>query len=284
MGHVDHGLRGAESEADAAFVWDLAEALGLPFSIRQLHLDAEKSGSEGAARDQRFAALGAMAQDHGCGAIVLAHHAGDQAETVLLRLLRGCGPQGLGAIRSRSRVGDCLLLRPLLHIPRASLLEYLATTGQTFRTDSTNQLPMYLRNKVRLQTLPALRELNPEIDAALVRMARHAAEANDAIAQIGRALALEARRANGRGGYDREVLRAAPIAALRWLLHKVIRGRTVKHADAMSASQLDRAVELVRGRRVAGQLEFAGGRRLVVTRAVVRVTGAGEAAPVKEDS
>jgi tRNA(Ile)-lysidine synthase len=175
---VDHGLR-AGSAADAAFVVDHAKALGLDARLETLApadlARHRRAGAEGAARAARYEALWRAAGDLGCGWLATGHTLDDQAETVLLQLLRGAGPDGLAGMPVRSG----RLLRPLLGVRRAETRDCCAAIGVGWREDPTNDDPGPLRNRVRQRLLPLLEELRPGAAAALARTAALAADERD---------------------------------------------------------------------------------------------------------
>ena len=168
--HVNHGMRGAESDGDQAFVEELCRRLGLQLVSRRL-IPPEQAG-ETWAREARYAALREMAAQAECGVIALAHHQDDQAETLLEHLLRGTGPEGLAGMRPLSRLGGVTLARPLLGLSRAALREALAEAGESWREDSTNAQAQCLRNRLRLEILPALEALSPGASARMASAAR----------------------------------------------------------------------------------------------------------------
>jgi tRNA(Ile)-lysidine synthase len=177
IGHVNHGLRGAESEGDEHAVAELAARLGVPFAAERVDPHALREGTSSrdrptlqeAARALRYAALERIAQQLGAGRIATAHHADDQAETVLLRLFRGTGPDGLGGIPERSPDGR--IVRPLLRLSRADLERYAAARVLTWREDSSNAETDYARNRLRA-ALPALaRDFNPRLLRAIADLA-----------------------------------------------------------------------------------------------------------------
>jgi tRNA(Ile)-lysidine synthase len=172
---VDHGLHPG-SAADAAFVADHAKSLGLPARVLTLtpaDLDAHHAaGPEGAARAARYAALRAAADTLGCQWLATGHTLDDQAETVLLQLLRGAGPDGLAGIPVRSG----RLLRPLLAVRRAETRASCTATGLPWREDPTNATDGPLRNRVRHHLLPLLEQLRPGATRTLARTATLAAD------------------------------------------------------------------------------------------------------------
>jgi tRNA(Ile)-lysidine synthase len=248
--HLDHGLR-PESAADAAFCRELCLALGIPFRTRRADVGArrrsEGGGLEEAARRERHAFLRAVAEEEGASWIALAHTRDDQAETVLLRLLRGAGSLGLSAMRPRA--GD--LLRPLLGLSRRDVLDHLAERSLSWREDASNADLAIARNRVRRELIPYLeRHFNPAVRESLARSAALLAEDADVLAAVaGEALTVTA-------------LRSAPRAVARLTVRRALqaagglRGVGLKHVDAIVDLA---ATEAPSGRRVA----LPGGREAV---------------------
>lgn len=175
--HVNHGLRGAESDEDAAFVREFAAAAGLRCLEETVRL--EPGCSEEACRRARYDALRAMAARSGADRIATAHTADDQAETVLLRLARGAGLRGLSGMPVSGRVRGVKVVRPFLEVTREQVLEYVARHGLAFRTDSTNLSSRAARNFVRREIVPRMRErVNPRVREAILRAAGAIREAN----------------------------------------------------------------------------------------------------------
>jgi tRNA(Ile)-lysidine synthase len=174
--HFNHQLRGAEADEDEAFCRGVAAAEGVPFLAGRADVAAlaRESGRslEDAARQARYAWLEAAAGEAGADAIAVGHSQDDQAETFLLRLIRGAGPAGLAGIRPRSG----LVIRPLLDIPRAELRAYAAGHALPFREDSSNADVRIPRNRIRLELLPQLSLFSPAIAATLAREAALARE------------------------------------------------------------------------------------------------------------
>jgi tRNA(Ile)-lysidine synthetase-like protein len=156
--HLDHELRGAESEADARFVADLAAKFGIACTIgrrRQVEASFMAKGALSKNPSARYRAarlelFRTVVRENGLDGVILAHHADDQAETVLHRLLRGSGWSGLCGMRERGSIGGMVILRPMLGIRRAELRAYLMRVGQSWREDSSNVSEKYLRNRLRL--------------------------------------------------------------------------------------------------------------------------------------
>lgn len=171
--HVEHGLRGEESLRDAQMVEEYCSKHGIPFYLKRAAVSeyAEKYrlSTENAARNLRYAALQSVAKETGADYILTAHHMDDQAETVLLKLLRGTSAEGLGGMQ---RINGNIL-RPFLDITRDELEDYCRVRELTFCHDSSNDDIYYTRNRVRLELLPYLAEaFNPDIRRILVQTAR----------------------------------------------------------------------------------------------------------------
>jgi tRNA(Ile)-lysidine synthase len=162
--HLNHRLRGRESDEDAAFVCLLAEKHGLPCEIGRTDVKAlakkKKLSIETAAREARHAFFKRMSRKHGTNDVLLAHHADDQAETILGNVLRGCGLEGLGAMGLVTDLdSDLRFLRPLLRTRRAEIDTYVATHGLAYREDSSNASAEHRRNRLRHEALPLLAEI-----------------------------------------------------------------------------------------------------------------------------
>jgi len=178
VAHLNHGLRGAESGADEQFVQDLSQELDRPCRVARVDLarDARGENLEAAARFARYRWFGELAAELGAGWIATGHHADDQAETVLHRLMRGTGLQGLRGIAPIRRDGAVPILRPLLTVPRKELVEYLSEHRQGYRTDSSNADPRFTRNRIRHELLPLMATFNDDVVTALGRTAVQAEE------------------------------------------------------------------------------------------------------------
>jgi tRNA(Ile)-lysidine synthase len=244
--HVDHGLRGAESDADRLRAEALARGLGVPFCWRRAVV-APGPGLEARARRARYATLEALADEAGAARIVTGHTRDDQVETVLLRLLRGAGRGGLAGMRVRRG----RLWRPLLGVTRADVRRFLAERGLDFAVDRSNADLCHARNRVRRLLVPWLEaELNPRLGAALAALAVRLDDEERflAAAAAARAAAL----------CEGPALRVAVCAEPPALGRRIVR--------AWLAAQTGRAVGAHHVERVLG---LAGGR----TRGVVAVPG-----------
>lgn len=163
VGHVQHHLRDA-AERDAHFVAALADQLRLPCERLDIHPLHHGGNVEATARRQRYAALARIAQRHGAGFIATAHHADDQLETMLMRLVRGTGPRGLRGIAWRRAVAPGVeLIRPMLRATHAQAMDYLAQLRQPWREDESNADRTRLRARVRAEIVPVLRAMHPRV-------------------------------------------------------------------------------------------------------------------------
>ncbi|MDR2757072.1 MAG: tRNA lysidine(34) synthetase TilS [Planctomycetaceae bacterium] len=180
--HVNHCLRGEESDADADFVRHSVAGYGLQYFEHRIapeEWNTNKYGSlEAAARKIRYDFLTRTAEHIGFRYVATAHSADDQTETVLHRMIRGTGISGLAGITKMRQLNPAVtLIRPLLNIRRYDIIAYLEKLGKPFRTDSTNSKNHFTRNRIRNLLLPILRkEFNPKVDDAIERFAYLAAE------------------------------------------------------------------------------------------------------------
>ena len=258
--HINHCLRGEESDGDEVSARQLAEGLGAEFIAFRYDVAAiaEKTGesTETAGRRLRYEAFERVRKEKGAARIAVAHNRNDQAETVLMRILRGTGLRGLGGIEYKRP--DGIVIRPVLDLSRDQIEEYCRDRGLTPRIDHTNNQAIYTRNKIRLNLLPYLaREFNPSVSDALVRLSRQAREDEDfimsaALGYIGEdrwnqkdcSLLLE--------GFEK----LHPAAAKRVVLYCAAQAGMDQN---MSAVNLEDAVRLAREKAEARETDLADG-------------------------
>jgi tRNA(Ile)-lysidine synthase len=269
IAHVHHGLRGEDADADAAFVAALAKRLALPFAQRRVDPRARvaTAGSsrvrptvQEAARRLRAEALRDAAGELGADHVALAHNADDQAETVLLRLLRGTGPEGLGGIAERSP--DGFFVRPLLGVARREILAHAERRGIEWREDPSNADRRYARARLRHEWLPGLtRDFNPRLLRAIGDLAEAQRRESEWIAlrveqEASRRFAQDA-SGGLRIGADAWSTDGMPDAIARRLvrlaLHRMGCGRDVTRAH------IERVVRFLRDGRPGRKLELPGG-------------------------
>jgi tRNA(Ile)-lysidine synthase len=240
--HLDHGVR-PDSAEDAEFCRELCARLGVPIRIGHADVRAraerERRGLEDAARRERYLFLRRVLGEEAADAIATAHNRDDQAETLLLRLLRGSGRVGLGAISARSRG----IVRPLLTVSREDVLAYLEERGQTWREDPSNADPRYLRNRVRHELLPYLESrFNPRIKETLARTATILADEGRLLQRRARRLLARTSRRDGAAIFLlRRPLTEAPRAVARLTLRAALaasggrRGVGARHLERLLA-------------------------------------------------
>lgn len=156
--HVNHGLRGPESDEDEQFCIALCKKEGIP--LYACSADLSGRTDEDAARTARYAVFRKRYRKQRADALILAHHADDQAETFLMRLLRGTGPDGLGCMKPDETVGDIRILRPMLSMRREEIRDALRADGVSWREDTSNGDTAYLRNRIRHELIPVMTRIS----------------------------------------------------------------------------------------------------------------------------
>jgi tRNA(Ile)-lysidine synthase len=183
--HINHHLRGEESNADQQFVEDLCIGLDIPIHLHQADVpariaqaraDGDPETIEEAARNARYEFFNTLLASGHADSILTAHTLDDQAETVLMKLLRGSWTEGLSAIHPIVALQKGKILRPLLNTRRADIETFLKSVNQPWREDSTNTDTSFTRNKIRHELLPQLRAYNPNLDQTLANLAELARE------------------------------------------------------------------------------------------------------------
>ena len=250
--HLDHGLR-AGSAADARRVADLCRQLEVPLESRRAR---PRTIDEDASRRLRHAHLEDVAAAAGAETIALGHTADDQAETVLLHLIRGAGLEGLAGMAAR----EGRRFRPLLGVSRADVEAHCLREGLKPVLDSSNRSRRYTRNRVRLDLIPLLETFNPRVKAALLRLSDSARYEHSVVVE-------EASRWLGTrsGALDRRDYRALPRAVAAEVL-RLSWARALDGGPPPGRSDvLERGRRLVRSDRSAGMLNLGGGLTLTVT-------------------
>jgi len=264
VAHVNHGLRGVESDGDEDFVRGLAAKLALPFASRRVDPGSFRDSRSGrarpspqeAARSLRYAALREMAGELAAERIATAHHMNDQVETVLLRLLRGTAPDGLGGIPRIGHGGS--VVRPFLGVSREEILAWACAEGLEWREDRSNADLQYRRNSLRATWIPKLsEEFNPQLLNAVARLAD--AQRMDS-AWIAGLVEAEADRRFRWRGEELEIARAEwesvpdalALRLARRAMEEMGRGREVTRCH------LQRMVEFWRQGRTGTRIELPG--------------------------
>jgi tRNA(Ile)-lysidine synthase len=245
VAHLDHMFRGKESADEALFVAGLADRLGLPSTIESVDgtaLCRERGLSvQAGAREARYAFLSRIAEMIGASRIATGHTATDQAETVLLRLLRGAGSAGLAGIPPvRGR-----FIRPLIETTREQILEHLAQAGLTFVTDPSNSKPLYTRNRIRLELMPVLRQFNPRIVEALAAEAALLKDESEALGLTVETAAHAVTEKRGDGfTIQRETFLALHPAIKRRLLRRLA-DDIAQGPSRLTSVQVDEALQFM---------------------------------------
>lgn len=258
--HVNHGLRGAEADRDEAFVRNQCALRNVQLEVLHAHVAEEalpEESVEAAGRRIRYGFFRRLQQQYGYAYIVTAHTADDNLETVLLHLTRGSALHGLCGIPPQN---GCIL-RPLLTCSRADIEAYCAAHAVDFVTDSTNADTQFSRNRVRLQAVPALRMVNPQITAAVTRLTARLREDDALLCELTEALLQKSRcEANV---YAVETLMAAPPA----LLHRALKCV----ADAAGGDCEERHIlQIEKILHTGGSVQIPG--KVTVTVAAARLT------------
>ncbi|MES2736848.1 MAG: tRNA lysidine(34) synthetase TilS [Verrucomicrobiota bacterium] len=261
--HLNHGLRGRESGQDAAFVRRLARRYDLPCEIEKAPVAelarTQKVSIETAARAARYDFLHRMALRHGAVCIYLAHHADDQAETILANLCRGTGISGLKGMMAETATAP-VLCRPLLEMPRADIEDYVQEHGLAYREDSSNASLAYRRNRLRHEVLPLLNDVYArDVTPLIVRLGRQAARDEDCLQQQARAFIQEEGAITNDGRLVlTSKLRSLHPAVLSRILHFWLGGLAVLGLDA---DLLDDVLAMLRPGGPA-KINLQGGRHL----------------------
>lgn len=273
VAHVNHLLRGRAADADAQFVSDVAKGLGIPCTTIRVDVRAraKRSGRslEMEARVARHAAFARLCRRHRMSAVVLAHTADDQAEGVLLRLVRGAGREALSGMSGDTRIGGLRIVRPLLAESHASCLAFLRERHAEWREDATNRNDAMLRNRVRHELLPLLEQrFNPAIRTILLRTAAILAEDESLLCDLAdRAYARHVHRT----GLS---LRAArlPSAVRSRILMRWLREALHVPPERVDQRLLERVLDLLAARTTS--VNLPGGLHLVRCGAVLQVARA----------
>ena len=293
--HLNHGLRGAESDADEAFVRRMCDEWGIPLITERLH-PFEAAPSEGTLREMRYAFLWKAAGD---GLLVTGHTLTDSCESLLLHLARGSSLGGLRGVPERQG----RLVRPLIHCTRADTEAYCRQSGAEYVTDSSNLSPLYARNRLRQSAMPALESVNPQAQRAMERWMTDAQEIYALLEEQAEQLLQKAATQQAPRGprpiryadkvhtdasmaperrdppaaetvYEAAVLRDAPDVLLRQALAQLLR----PFADC-SEARLQRCVAAVRD---GGAVNWCSGVRLRCAEGYVWLENTGQRPPTEK--
>jgi tRNA(Ile)-lysidine synthase len=259
IAHLNHGLRGEESNNDEEFVRKLSESMGIEFEYKYIDISSlrQRKGKsvEVIAREERYQFLAEVARKHKAHKIALGHHLHDQAETVLMNFIRGSGIEGLKGILP---VRDGIYIRPLLAITRQEILDFLEKEGIRFMIDSSNAQDFYLRNRIRHHLIPKLKEdYNPKIEEGLVHLAEIVRLEDEYMKTVLKEI-MSGWEGNGESGEIR-------ISITEFLLlHEAIQNRAIKtilqrfspSGSGIGYVHVKSVMDLVRSRRPNGCLHL----------------------------
>jgi tRNA(Ile)-lysidine synthase len=271
VAHLNHQLRGVDSDADAAFVARLLPELPHQIESIDVRAAAQRENLEATARRLRYDFLGRVSHSAGATWLATGHTRDDQAETVLHRLIRGTGLRGLrGIAAARELSPGVRLVRPLITVSRDEVIAYLRAVGQSWCEDETNRDTAFTRNRIRHELLPVLRSFNPVVVETLGRLA---AQANEVFEDLEAAAAellriAERPRVGAICVLDRATFAGARPSLVRELLNLLWEREGWPRGD-LTTGHFDRAISVIHGD--ASAWDFPGGVRILRSAHVVRV-------------
>ena len=265
--HVNHGLRGQESNDDEAFVRALCKAYDVRLHVYRPDLGGRKD--ENTAREARYRCFRQCMAETNADFLVLAHHADDLAETFMMRLLRGAGPEGLGCMKADDRRDGMRILRPMLKIQRAEIRDVLRESGIPWREDSSNTDPSYLRNDVRMRLMPLMEEMSPGCAGRIAAAAHRISAENELLSgEANRFLAQHA----GERWLDYRELASIPAP----MQHRILRQWWRNNAPPMEEHELNaEQTELLASAAAGGcrKVNLPGGLHAEKGRQALHLTG-----------
>ena len=274
--HLDHGIRGERSERDADFVKTVFDSLKIPSTIGYCDLQELQSGerlpTEQLAREARYKFLATTAVDHGAKTVLLGHTSDDQAETILMHIMRGSGVTGLSGIKliTERKIGDVKinLVRPLINISRMETLEYCKALKLKPVHDETNSLPIYDRNRLRIELLPMLEKFNPKVKDSLIRLSYNADQIRQHLdTDLNKIWQDTVKQQFGQIFFDVNSIQSLSNAMQTHLLRHAIE---VKNGtlNGIYQSHIDSMIKLIYGRR-GRTLDLPGNLRLLIERDIL---------------
>lgn len=284
VAHLQHGMRGAEAQGDARFVADLARQLDLPLHLQEVDIprlkaSAGKGNLEALARAERYRFFAEVAGVRKMNKVATAHTLDDQAETVLMWLLRGAGRRGLGGmaplqtmrIAALDSPTEITVVRPFLNISKAEILDYLAQNRFAYRLDRTNQDAALLRNWIRQELLPAVeRRTGEDFTARLGRAAELLRDEDQYLDQLARRRLEDMRQAGG-------VRRAALLCEARAMRRRILRlwiAERRGHLRGLDFVHIEALLRLIEEGPPQGRLSIPGGWELVREYEILRLEAA----------
>lgn len=282
VAHLNHGWRD-EADDDAEFVRQTAVSLHIPVHIQKL--DSTTPATEEAGRNARYRFFADIARQHGATIVAVAHNADDQAETVLMRLLRGTGTAGLRGMQPIAPLpidgaDDITLVRPLLRTSRADIEAYCQQHNLHPRQDESNTDTAYLRNRIRHDLLPLLAEYNPQIKNCLQQTAVIATADYDLLQTIAASAWAEIEVEQGEGwlSFSRELWEKRPLSIRRLLLRRAAAALRPELPNA-SFALFEQARLLIEDGQTGAQADLSADLRLTLSYDRVQLTVAGVTIP-----
>ncbi|MEM1354870.1 MAG: tRNA lysidine(34) synthetase TilS [Planctomycetota bacterium] len=279
VAHINHQLRGQASEDDADFVGALAATHGCAYERRDIRPADEPDNLEAACRWLRYRALCDIAQHHGASLVATGHHADDQLETLLMRVLRGAGPRGLRGIAWRRRLKHDLsslnihAIRPMLATPRDALRDLLEQIGQPWREDASNRDLTRVRARLRHEIIPLLKQIKHDAADRAVHLTQQFVHVHQLVQEQADAV----QTTPDSSGESRDVLPREEARRLNPIvLTQVLRRDLIKlgvPADKLPGRALHPVVTAAKDREGGERnFDFANGTRIQITAQEVRVT------------
>ena len=282
VAHLHHGIRGEEAHTDARFVANMANDLGLPFHLKEINLPQMKSKAgkgnlEGLARKERYRFFADVARERGIPKVATAHTQDDQAETFLMWMLRGAGRKGLGGISPIRLLGAAdeipssrlAIIRPLLDVPKAEILEFLKKKRITYRLDRSNQDPAFLRNWIRLNLIPQLKErIDQNLPSRLAQQAELIRDEESFLEGLGQA---ELNKLRTSQGIDRHAFLTQERAMQRKILRLWVRENR-GHLRGLDSDHVEQMTRLAAQGPPQGRLSIPGGWEMVKEYDTLRLT------------
>lgn len=262
--NLDHGLRGKESEEDSCFVKNLSRELGVEFIHKRIDVRKIKSSglsTEEVARDQRYKFYFKAVERVKATVIATGHTLDDQAETILMRLIKGSSLKGLVGISPVREEAACRIIRPLIELEKNEITQHLDDSGISYRIDHTNLEPIYFRNVVRSEIMPFLQKYNPRLKRVLSSLAEHLREDFEFIsrekARVGRKIA---RIKAGRVEIELKDIAVQPRAIQKEILRDSLEnaGGEVKKLSFRHWKEIE---NLIRHKRKGNSVDLPGGVR-----------------------
>lgn len=262
--NLDHGLRGRESEEDSSFVRDVSEKLCLKFIHKKIDLKNSRRkdiSTEEEAREARYEFFKTAAKKTGANIVATGHTLDDQAETILMRIVKGASLKGVVGILPVREEEGLRFIRPLLELEKAGIKKYLDDAAINYRIDHTNFEKIYFRNVVRNEIIPFLERYNPRIKRSLSSLAEHLREDLDFIKKEKSKLGKSVRSRGGKVGIKLKDLVIQPKALQKEILRDMLdkAGGEVKKFSFRHWKELENFIKF---KRAGSSIDLPGGARV----------------------